>query len=361
MDFYRKRRARLVVSPSPWSVNTVLLVTVFVVTSGLVYHWGHVAGRRLQSKPVVTDVELLRREWKRQTEQIHADAAAVADESRLQWRLAEAERQEFLDRFLQEQEQEPRPALLPAPPEPPTPIENHEWSRLSQRLARLEQRHAKLLAERTAEHPEVQDVAYEMEEVQQALQGVPQWIRPEGEAVLPESEQHVASLPLLTPESTLDVEHSARKHAEARRQVDRLERHAQDARDRYERLAAAERAAWSEHVREPDLDPAFSSAAQTAPVETVAENPLSTALLAGMAMMVGVAMFAAGAGMEPTLNSVKQISSSLGIPVVATVTLPGLRPTVCGRHRGWLRLASCLGGVVLMVGCLGLVYRSIMG
>ncbi len=361
MDFYRTRRARLVVSPSPWSVNTVLLVTVFVVTSGLVYHWGHSAGRRLQSEPEVADVVVLRREWKRQTEQAHADAVAVADEARLQWRLAEAERQEFLDRFLQEQEQEPRPALLPAPPEPPARIENPEWSLLSQRLARLEQRHAELLTERTAEHPEVQEVAYEMGEVQRALHGVPQWIRPEGEAAMSESDQHVATSPSLTPESTLDPEHSARKHAEARRQVDQLGRHAEEARDRYEQLAAAERAAWSEHVREPDLDLGFSSPAQTASVETVAENPLSTALLAGMAMMVGVAMFAAGAGMEPTVNSVEQISSSLGTPVVATVTLPGLRPAVSGRHRGWLRLASCLGGVVLMVGCLGLVYRSIMG
>lgn len=369
MDLYRKRQARLVVSPSPWSVNTVLLVTVFVVTTGLVYHWGHVAGWHPQSESVVTDVESLRREWKRQTEQTHADAVAAADEARLQWRLAVAERQEFLDRFLQEQEQElrpatPTPALSPAPPVPPASVENPEWSRLNQRLAWLEQRHAELLTERTVEHPEVQELTYEVGEVQRALQGVPQRIRSEGEAALPvsePSEQYVASLPSFTPEPTPQAEQVARQHAEARRQMDRLGLCVEEAHDRYEQLAAAERVVWADHVRGPDLDPVPSLPVHAASVDTVTENSLSTALLAGMAMMVGVGIFAAGAGMEPGLNSIEQISSSLGAPVVATVTLPGLRPAVPGRYRSWLRLVSCLGGAILMVGCLGLVYQSIMG
>ena len=98
------------------------------------------------------------------------------------------------------------------------------------------------------------------------------------------------------------------------------------------------------------------------PLETVSPSApgghvLSSSLLAGLAMMVGVGMFAAGAAMEPTLTTVDQVRRSVGVPVVATVTLPGLMPARSGRHRRWLRLAFCFGGAVLTAGCLAMVFQ----
>lgn len=473
MNRYRKRRSRLVVSPSPWSVNTVLLVIVFIVTSGLVYYWGQVARRSGRSaanysataivlhaelphaaegslggdllawadwqirfreslhaaeshvappeavglpnadapidQPEVTDwlqerlrvsleesgggevrvrlsytdtdrdqaselvravaqqyVETLRREWNRHTETVHAGAATAAEEARRRWELAEGEQQAFVEWFLQSQEQEVRqaapaktPLPLPVTPAPTTRVENPDWSRLDQRRIRLERRRAELLAERTPAHPEVQALKHELAETHQALSGMARWLDPPPAQTQPES-RPAESLPTPTPESGIAPEQAGRKHADARREIDRLGREAALARSRYEQLARVERAAWADHLREPEVEVSFAPPVEVAPDPSL-EHLLSTSLLAGMAMMVGVGMFAAGAGMEPTLVSAEQASALLDVPVVATVTLPGLKTTGAGRHRGWLRISSCLGGAVLIAGCLGLLWRAITG
>ncbi|MDY0168444.1 MAG: hypothetical protein RBS80_17985 [Thermoguttaceae bacterium] len=523
MAFYRKHRTRLTVSPSPWSVNTVLLVTVFVVTSGLVYHWGHVAGSRAETGPAfkatasIRHAELLpevaeaphsspsddllaraeqqirspeslaravrpalpvaaddavrdgtssaaamdqlqaglevareeggagemrirlsytdhdrerasalllavageyaetfRREWRRRTEKAHTGAAMAAEEARREWQHAETQRQEFIDQLLREQERKANdhspvhsPPMQVSPPVPAFQVENPEWSRLRQRLAWLQRRHAELLVDRTPAHPEVQALDDELVEAQQALSGVPQWIAPateetsfgpqpatqfaarspvpvsesETDSALPFSgangtslesrlqpereDRQKAELQLGQPaprnERAIDSGQAVRQHAEVRRQIDRLAREAERAHARYEELAAAERGAWSDHVREPKMDIVFSPTVEVTPADVELRHLLSTSLLAGIAMMVGVGMFATGAGMERTLGSVDQVSPNLGVPVVATVTLPGLKPAASGRHRGWLRLASCAGGTVLIAGCLGLLYQAIAG
>ncbi|MDZ7619128.1 MAG: hypothetical protein U1E05_19155, partial [Patescibacteria group bacterium] len=254
----------------------------------------------------------------------------------------------------------------PSHTEPRIPLENPEWSRLSRQLAQMEQHHSELLNNRTADHPQVREIAYEIGEVRRALHETPQWLDSDGEAASPPAGRNVASRPVPAPESPADSRSAASGHAEARQQYDRLERQVEEARDRYEQLAAEERAAWAAHVRQSHAEPSLPSPSAVpsgvvASANAAGDNALTTALLAGMAMMVGVGMFAAGASMEPTVNSVEQVASSLAMPVLATVTLPGLRPTASGYHRAWLRLASCLGGVVLMIGCLGLVYRAITG
>lgn len=148
---------------------------------------------------------------------------------------------------------------------------------------------------------------------------------------------------------------------EMRRQLEQLDRKADQARSRYEELAAAERAAWSVHLREPAVELTYLPAVEGGSRSLTADHAMSTSLLAGLAMMVGVGMFAGGAAMEPTLRSTDQIQSLLRVPVVATVTLPGLKPVGSGWPRVWLRLATCVGGAVLIAGCVGLLYRAMAG
>lgn len=478
MKLHRMRRSRPVVSPSRWSINTVLLVVVFVATSGLVYHWGHVAGRHARSEAVyaaaatvrhaelpseaaggsdgspsddllartdgqircrenleaavsllpphavagVSDaesqalrshvmdrlqrglrvtldeekpgwtgvrisyadaspdraselmravvqqyVETFRREWKRHTEKVHAGASAAANEARRRWQLTEAERQAFVDGFLQEDEKQAAqvapvqtPEASSVPPAVPTRVENPEWSRLSRQQAWLERRRADLLLERMPAHPEVQGVEQELAELQQALSSTAQWIDPEESGAQPEN-RPAESPATPAPEAETDPEQVARQQSAARREIDRLGREAGLARSRYEQLAAVERAAWADHIREPEVDVSYIPPVEVASGGSTLQHLLSTSLLAGMIMMVGVGMFAAGAGMEPTLVTADQVSALLEAPVVATVTLPGLKPANSARHRVWLRLASCLGGATLIAACLGLLYRAIAG
>ncbi len=365
MALYRKRRAGLVISPSPWSINTVLLVTVFVVTSALAYYWGHRPGPDARSEPQCADAS--HREWKQQTEMAHAAAMAEAERARLAWQLAEAERQEFVDRFLREHEPAARPAApdpaqqrQPARPAPPDPVENPEWLRLAERRASLERRRAESLVHRTPAHPEVQEMEHDLAEVQRAMAGVPRWTAPEA-GVGPASEEPAPPAPAASPGVEVEAERLASERAAARRQVEQLGRKADQARSRYEELALAERAAWLAHVREPEIEVPDLLATEGVSSDVNSDHALSASLLAGLAMMVGVGMFAAGAAMEPALRSAEQVRSLVGVPVIAQVTLPGLKPAGSGWPRVWLRLASCLGGLVLMAGCVGLLYRAVAG
>lgn len=476
MGWYRKRRTGMVVPPSPWSINTVLLVTVFVVTSALVYYWGGEAAHDARSKPrftaaasirhaelqdetdfglhrspsddlgarvegqirsrealeaaaraaapsnvpenaarladhlpaatldrlekglaieveeggagqrcvriLYTDtephraaelleavarqyVDTFRREWQQQTETAHAKAAASAEQARLAWRLAEAERQELVERLLRKQQHE-TPAALPAPgdphplaqPAPSAPAENPDWSHLAEQRARLERRRDDLLFHRTPAHPEVQQVEYDLAEIRRALASTPRWIGPNANRVPSDTSMEGAPSPNDVPQQTKPA---ARERAESRQQLEQLGRKADQARARYEELALAERAAWSTHLREPKVELSYLPATDGGSRSLTADHALSTSLLAGLAMMVGVGMFAGGAAMEPTLRSTDQVQSLLRAPVVATVTLPGLKPVGSGWPRVWLRFASCLGGTVLIAGCVGLLYRAMAG
>lgn len=370
MNVDGKGQSSLVVSPSSWSVNTVLLVIVFVVTSALVYHWGHKAASSVHAEPRY-DMEAFRREQRRQTEAAHASAVAAAEEARIQWQRAEAERRDFVDRFLQDQETEALHAAqsqtLPSPHKQPAPaarVENPEWVELSGERDRLERRLAELLVDRTPAHPEVQGLTQELTEVRQVLSGVARWIGPEagrGPLKLPLAEWEAphAETNVAKP---VDLERFAREHAEAREQLDRLSRKVEAARIRHEQAAAAERAAWADHVRGPEIDMTISPPAEVISADAGPGRLLSISLFAGLAMMVGVGMVATGAAMEPALDSATQVSTVTGVPVIAAVTIPGLKPlSGLGRHRAWLRLASCLGGAALIAGCVGLWYWAVTG
>jgi hypothetical protein len=312
-------------------------------------------------------VETIRDVWKGQTGRAHADAVAAAEAARREVQLAEAKQQEFLDQFLADQQKASRP--IPAPTTTPAQpaqgrVENPEWSRLNQQRAWLQRRRMEMLVDRTSAHPEVQELEHKLAVVQRELSGVTQWPATDTAGVSSgagAAERLPANLPVTVGETQIDPQRVAREHAEARRHIDSLKWEAEQARNRCEQLAAAERTAWLAHVTNPEVDVAFSLPVEATARDLTADHILSTSLLAGMAMMVGVGMFAAGAAMEPTLDSAKQVCGVLGAPVVATVTLPGLRPATSSRYRRLLRTASCLGGVVLIAGCLGLLYRTIAG
>ena len=361
-------------SPSPWSVNTVLLVTVFLVTSGLVYYWGRVGQRTSASVPSGVERASFPHEAAQHAEQVYAEAAAAAEQARHQWQQAEAAKQRYVDRHLQQQIAEhqqrssastsevstvPPDAVAIAPPHP-SRVQNPEWTRLNESLRRLNQRRAHLLLERTPAHPEVLEVSDELAEIERAMADVPRWLSatpPEG---TPEVRPPVTPSPK-TADTALVAERAAERHAQFRMELTRLNRYAEESRQRYEQLAARERDAWAVWLQQREAEFVPVSATETLYRDTADNMLLSTALLAGMAMMVGVGMFATGASMESPVKSASQVSSLLQVPVVATVTLPGLRPAISGRHRGWLRLASCLGGATLMASCIGLVYRALVG
>ncbi len=160
------------------------------------------------------------------------------------------------------------------------------------------------------------------------------------------------------------VYHWAHEHAKLRSQLSeacklgvQFRREAHQPQGRHKRFAVGEGEGRSEQQQGPGTETAFSPPLETLSPGDAGGQLLSTSLLAGLAMMVGVGMFAAGAAMESTLTTVDQVPRVLGVPVAATVTLPGLKPTRSGRHRGWLRLAFCFGGAVLMAGCLALVFQ----
>jgi len=84
------------------------------------------------------------------------------------------------------------------------------------------------------------------------------------------------------------------------------------------------------------------------------------ALAAGLTMAAGLGLFAAGAAMEPTLDSVSELRQLAEVPIVRKVPAPvTVPPAYGGAARAWLRALLCLAGLLLMTGCVTLVWRAL--
>jgi len=302
----------------------------------------------------------LRRSWRDRGHRAYAEARAELERAQIASRRASAAVEVFLEETLRKPaaaSAASEPSTVPAQrAEPPASrtVENPDWAAVFGQLQDLKRRRAELLVTRTELHPLVQDATYRIEALERQLATIPRSIVvqvPEESARAPEGAAAAGSQGLGQGADPADLEALARLKAAA-----------EDASERCRLAALAERAAWNRCQQEPKVELEPARPRQPASTEGVGLGWLLASLAAGLATAVGVGLAATGAAMERPLDSIDRIEAVSGGPVVAVIprTGPGTDVSPAPRHRPVLRASLILGGVLLVVGCAGIVVRALV-
>ncbi|MEA1952216.1 MAG: hypothetical protein U9N87_12595, partial [Planctomycetota bacterium] len=270
-------------------------------------------------------------------------------------------------------------------PESPT-LTNPRWTEMDNKLTRLKARRVEMLETMTPAHPGVQNVESEIENLQRLISSVPRelarptrdslpaitpmppdatddLLAPGGEGRLShthtvENAKNRPKAPSLTASTTATPsELNPRLEKDFRQKQKALE----SARQKYDRLAVLERAAWQKlgNVQSAEVIPAVRP-------EMVAESFLDTAselpprhilasLIIGLCGTVGIGMFSAGFLPPPTFANVAEVRNTLKVPVVGTMPaadLPGTeRPTTN-------RPSLAVSGLLFLIAAVSMVITS---
>jgi hypothetical protein len=129
----------------------------------------------------------------------------------------------------------------------------------------------------------------------------------------------------------------------------------------YQQAIRVERQAWRESQQEPRIELELAQPIQVPPAPAHRRiGLLLAALAAGMAAVAGVGMITAGAAMEPTLATLDQAEAVLPVPIVGTIPDigPASEPKAAQRWQPLMRLSLVVGGLILIAGCVGLLFRA---
>lgn len=325
----------------------------------------------------------LRHAWKRQAAARRAAADAATEGARREMeRLGQRYERAFQQALEDATNQERGPsngnaATRPSPPTrravspsaetEPARRENPRWSERHRHLVQLEQEHQRMLGQRTPEHPAVVKLATDIGELRRQLAGIPRW--------LPSPGRSMAQPPKAQPRPEPTPKPAAPKSRPARQVADKPGLLDEEVQKNLEQLRADVKRAEQQYLASLDeksraiageddplqLDVRFGEVTSLgdAPVETSRLWALATA--AGLAMAVGLGLFSAGAALEPMLNSVGELQAMMAsTPVVAAVPAPVTLPPPARRApRPWLRAMLCLAGLLLIGGCVALVWWGI--
>jgi len=308
--------------------------------------------------------ELLRRAWKERMADRRDAAQRQTQQARTKLRTAQQRYEELFREVIVEAAaaRESRPSAVRVSQDRSPRRVNPAWEQLRRQLERLEGQRSEWLAHRTDDHPAVRGINIDVAELQQQLAQTPRWLpddRPAGDAGATES----APAPAAS-----DAELEARQERLA--ELDRYRAEVKRAEaEHLERLEAEAQVA--EATGEPlQIDVRFGSVKDLAASAdhwswgvggtSVGLSLWMLALAAGLTMAAGLGLFAAGAAMEPTLDSVSELRQLAEVPVVTRVPAPiTVPPTYRGAARAWLRSLLCLGGLLLMTGCVTLVWQAL--
>ncbi len=264
-----------------------------------------------------------RQQWHARAEKVYQEAHAAAAAADDQLRQASAR----LDAALDEQWKRSRQNPSPVPAATPSLVDNPDWVALSRQVGDLQQRRAKLLVDRTPLHPEVRQTELRLAELQGRLAETPRWI--------PGRQPGVVSAPPLTPAGDRQMAAPVAAQPDSVASLNKLRESAAAARRASQQAAVAERDAWKSRQREPRIELQLA-VVQAAPASLPLPLPLRqrlrlalAALAAGLTTTVGIGMIATGAAIEPTVNSLAQVSAILTVPVVGVV--PATSPAKPGR------------------------------
>jgi uncharacterized protein involved in exopolysaccharide biosynthesis len=221
---------------------------------------------------------------------------------------ARAELSEFIARQ--------RDKKAPAPPDekpaetmaPPAVQPDPTLASLSQQMRDLTARRGVLLTRLTPQHPEMQQLEWQISELQKQIDALPTKTEL-SEAPVPPASIHgepVASHPWLSAEEADQYARLVKAVDEAQGQLDHALQH--------------QRAAWDEQVR---IAPAGAPAVLLAAVPTRPDSSLRELILAGSAVLAvaaGLAMATFASGVRPMFLSVAQAQAALPVPIVGAIS-----------------------------------------
>jgi len=277
-----------------------------------------------------------RAEWKLQLEQAYSVVQTRMQQ--VERRLFEAQR-----RFELLRDRQLRALSSPGPVSAPQPamVENPAWTKLSHRLAELEEHKRVLLLECTPLHPSVQEADHRITDVLREMASIPAKIAQDPPVVLPAS--------ILPPDGPDASEVEAAQQA-----VERVKQDLQQAQ-------AIERAAIGTRGEELKVDLIASE-----PLPTPSAPPHADAITLGKALViattsvVGLGMISLGASLEPAISSIGQLQAILPAPVVGVIpaTYPSRRSTTAPQRRRLARWGWITAGLVVLFVVVLLFFRG---
>lgn len=254
-----------------------------------------------------------------------------------------------------EKEVQQRPVPKPAvPAAEPKMVENPQWTELSGQLTRFQQRRAALLIDCTPAHPVVQKAELDIAETQRLLETTPRW------AAAQPSPTPASKQPVVVERSTPPT-----PSAETARQLQQLRDALTRAAENSKAATIIERKAWQACQQEPRIDVLLAQSCEAAATEAGGPGVglLFASLFVGLVAAAGVCMVGAGVSIEPTVNSITDLESLLGAPVVGVVPTDesAVDSADATRRQQLTRLALIGGGAMVLVICVLLARWTLGG
>lgn len=294
----------------------------------------------------------------------HAAAATALADARQKLRLVKAELEGYLERHFHEQEDAARKAIAykgaaPAVPQnqtapaKPAAVDNPEWVRVYEQLQAKRQSLAEMLKVRTPLHPEVQALQSDIGDLERTISSTPREI-----ARQEESRPASPAAPAIVGGSVPGP--AAEEQIEAARTFASLAAPLKKAAENETRLAEAERIAWQEQFRLPEVK-LFPATALPGSRPAPGARMLWVALIAALAVTSGLAMILNRPANDRLLESAEQAKQVLSVPVLGVVGIADLSDEPApqpGTHPG-TRLAWTLGGLSCIAAALLLVMIAV--
>jgi hypothetical protein len=303
----------------------------------------------------------------------HQAAAQSLDESRQQVRRVKAELEGFLERHFRASEELARktlaastaPVTSPAPVQPaptvvakPVLVDNPDWVRLHEQLQVKRRALVEMLMVRTPLHPDAQALQTDISDLERRLLATPRQLTKSVEEPVASATPVATPTTTATPAATRATNvpgMSAEEMLEAAQTFTVLSGELRRAADSESQLAEAERLAWQEQFRVPNVKLTVSAQPALVPA-TAGSRILWVALIAATAVTSGVGMIFSRPGTDPVIGSVEQAEQALGVPVLGVVHACDLaedespEPADARGSLAWLAGGmACIAGAVVLV------------
>jgi len=299
-----------------------------------------------------------RRTWQSAAERSCREAQQAADRATAEWQSAERQLSEFLELHLeqsqpQDQDSPASRRAQPAPPEKepavaePTEAESRAVALMAE-LAQLRQDREALLVDLTPIHPRILKIESRIAALEGDLAKIPP------QALVPKMQPPEPAQTPVEQAPPMPAEAIRQQFAELKAATDRA------AKDR-DRAAAVAMQAREAQANEPQIRLQLAQIPEVFPTPAPGMDLLWMALAAGIATAAGVGMVVTGAGIEPTLSTFAQAEAALPAPVIGAIpeTDPTGVPRDTGNRQSLARRTLIFGGLILLAGCVGMVFGII--
>lgn len=323
--------------------------------------------------------EMCRNTAKADAEQAHTKARQAADEAQRQYQQAKSNLDGYLERHFREHESLARrlkaaaPAIkpsvvVPGPVADAVPADAHRAAEaparespqrvaLQREVAELKRSLTQMLTVRTSMHPEVQDLEAQIRDLTRKLESLPQQGTGRAEISdesLAKRQQPVPAAVAPPRDNNAQEARQAAEHAEAAQTYWGLIADLQRASERQQATSAAERIAWEEQTRGPQIQVSLAPLLPSESTPAVQNYSPWTVLAAALAIAAGIAMIFSGFATDRSLQTPQEVESATRLPVVGVLRIAdlGAEPEEAQRQPRTRSMTWIAAGLLLVLACL---------